>query len=706
MKNTKLREKIEFANVKDLVEKVGDMYKGDYVYTVLASGYTDVNGAYSLEISNDLFSQYSDVYFRINLEAYTFKVRSGWHTFAYYFDKKISDIADAGDTINFSPCVVYSESLKIYKATYVHQSMVIAERFAKEMGFETTNKIRVAYPAGDKNNTDSNSLSNSAFCWGDVIDNCYCAIGWHNYNDTNTVVHEYSHYIQCSLGNYGEPLHEIILEWPKHNPDDNQYLVKGDKSFAMHLTWTEGWGYAFAVMAQRYYKNEYVLLNDGKNDTYQTYISTPNNNTYLGEFQEKSINVFLWSLVDEGLVNSDINYDEFALDYKLPWTPQEWWNMTTISGTYRLPDFINLIENESYNFNLNLDYQSIREYLYDKLTLFNIAPEIVSATPSVPNASPVITWNPNGSPSANGKYYANNKFVIRLWDENWNQLYEYEKTILNVDRFTNCTHQIPNDIWNQTISGKDCLTIFYISIEGYRVDDVNDIYATSGPYSSKYYVYRLNKGHQTSYTDLLDGTHRYECITCGINTVIEHQIQHRNDVGYHRIVCDLCGYSNMSASHNYTDYYKNETYHILKCDDCGYVNDNNHYYGAVCNSKDSTYHTYECTTCGYLKYEKHTSQYTNLDSDPNYHGIICTKCNYSSNKGLHDWGYRIINNQRHEKYCLDCGYSAGRSLHVLKSTEAGRYKQCTICGIWVDTGLNDIFPIQGLPPKDPEEETE
>ena len=33
MKNTKLREKIEFANVKDLVEKVGDMYKGDYVYT-------------------------------------------------------------------------------------------------------------------------------------------------------------------------------------------------------------------------------------------------------------------------------------------------------------------------------------------------------------------------------------------------------------------------------------------------------------------------------------------------------------------------------------------------------------------------------------------------------------------------------------------------------------------------------------------------
>ncbi|MBQ6702840.1 MAG: AMP-binding protein [Clostridia bacterium] len=33
MKNTKLREKVEFKNVKDLVERVADMYRGDYVYS-------------------------------------------------------------------------------------------------------------------------------------------------------------------------------------------------------------------------------------------------------------------------------------------------------------------------------------------------------------------------------------------------------------------------------------------------------------------------------------------------------------------------------------------------------------------------------------------------------------------------------------------------------------------------------------------------
>ena len=126
--------------------------KNNYDYITLDSDYTDATGYYDLEISNNVFSQYSDIYFRISLEAYTFKVRSGWHTFAYYFDKKLSEEIDAGDIIDFSPDILCDTSLKIYKATYVHQSMVIAERFAKEMGFETTNKIRVAYPAGDKNN--------------------------------------------------------------------------------------------------------------------------------------------------------------------------------------------------------------------------------------------------------------------------------------------------------------------------------------------------------------------------------------------------------------------------------------------------------------------------------------------------------------------------------------------------------------------------
>ena len=342
--------------------------KTDYEYIVLASGYTGVNGDYSLQISNNTFSNYTDVYFRINLEGYTFKVRSGWHTFAYYFDQKLSGVINAGDSVTFSPNIVCDESLKIYKATHVHQSMVIAERFAKEMGFETSSKIRVAYPAGFDFNKEEWALSNSAFCWGRTDEDKYCAIGWHEYVNVTGIAHEYSHYIQCSMGNYGEPLWEILLENPTHNENVDLYSEKGDKSFAMHLCWTEGWADAFAVMAQRYYANEYVPL---WVNYYEIDMQNYNDNEYTGEFQEKSVKVFLWSLVDESKVNGNWGG---AGDYKLPWTPQEWWDMTTVSGTYRLPDFINLIENESYNLGVNIDYKQI--FHIPKIQITNIVMKV------------------------------------------------------------------------------------------------------------------------------------------------------------------------------------------------------------------------------------------------------------------------------------------------------------------------------------------
>ena len=119
---------------------------------------------------------------------------------------------------------------------------------------------------------------------------------------------------------------------------------------------------------------------------------------------------------------------------------------------------------------------------------------------------------------------------------------------------------------------------------------------------------------------------------------------------------------------------------------------------------DSNYHNKLCSNCGDIETtEIHEYQYSDLTEYK--HTKVCIKCGYSIPIS-HTWGYRNINDRKHEQYCIDCGYSAGVSLHTLKSTDIGRYKQCTGCGIWVDTGLNDIFPIQGTIPKDPEEETE
>ena len=376
-----------------------------------------------------------------------------------------------------------------------------------------------------------------------------------------------------------------------HDGKADYYTEKKDKSFAMHLSWAESWGYAFSTMAQLYYWGEYSTMS---NQNFS--ISTTQSDDYLGEFQEKSIQAFLWSLVDTTAVNCTTNTTGVVLDYQIPWTPQECWDMTTVSGTCRLPDFIDLIENESYNLGVNLDYKQIKKEVAERLTDYNIAPEITSVIfiGSDVTKGPRVSFNPNGSID-----HPNNKAVIKIYDENNNLLAQTGEIEFDSERFDICTLPVPQSVWNQVMAQWQCKPIgttkFNFSVEGYRDEyDDDDEFSKSGPYASQYFDKDIT---------------------------VPHNLQ--------------C----MSTS---------ETSHAEKCLDCL----------------------------------------------------------YQKNSASHTWGYRIINNQRHEKYCLYCGYSAGTSLHVLKATDDDRYKRCTICGIWVDTGLNDIFPIQGLPPKDPEEETE
>ncbi|MBO5715747.1 MAG: hypothetical protein J6S23_05080 [Clostridia bacterium] len=540
--------------------------KTNYEYIVLDSGYTRANGEYSLEVANNVFSQYEDIYFRVNLEAYTFKVRSGWHTFAYFFDEKISDIASPGYSLKFDPCILYDISMAIYKATYVHQSMVIAERFAAEMGFESDTKIRVTYPAGNKNNPNPNALSYSAFCWGPLETNKYCAIGWHNYNDVNTVVHEYSHYIQCSMGNYGEEWYEILLELPTHDPNIDLYANKKDKSFAMHLTWTEGWGYAFAALAQKYYQTEYVGLTN-----YVTNI--PFSGYYIGEFQEDSVTSFLWDLIDPMKTNWNIGVSSPVLDYQLPWTPQEWWDMTTVQGTYRLPDFINLIENESYNFGVDLDYKQIKEYIAEKLTLYNIAPEIISVDiNSVVTNPPIINLIINGSTE-----HPNNAVVVTIYDSSNKMLAKSDKIPVNKGHLEAFNVPISSDLWTEAINKSKCnpdgTTTLKISVEGYREDDTDDIYATSGPYTSKYYTINIAIPHNFQLVSSTSTAHTYGCTDCNYSVTSEHDMRLSMSISptEHGYKCHDCGYVDESTvgTHSY-DYwvFVNETTHRSECT-CG-----------------------------------------------------------------------------------------------------------------------------------------
>ena len=404
-------------------------------FNEIASTYTDDLGNYEIKVDSNNWSANEKIYLRVNLKAKTYEVSTFWFFPHYFYEYDLNQNISNGSTVAYDIRIKCDNDEDIYRATYVHQAMTIAERFAEAMGFESDNFIRVVYPAESGYYKVPGidypiSLSDMAFCYGDFDNNCIAAIGIDSYNNTKTIVHEYSHYIQCSLGNFGEGLPQVLFLSTHVETNDN-YEQKGDKSFAMHLSYAEGWGYAFSVMAQLYYLGQYSSMLNQENTIETSINSTDDHNNYLGEFQEKSVKTFLWSLIDKNAVNCNIDTSNATLDYQLPWTPQEWWKMTTIQGTCRLPDFINLIENESYNLGVDIDYKQIKEYIADKLTTYNIAPEItsISFTDGDVTAPPVLRFIPNGSVS-----YPNNLIVIKIYDSNYQLLAESEEIYFNAFR--------------------------------------------------------------------------------------------------------------------------------------------------------------------------------------------------------------------------------------------------------------------------------
>ena len=113
---------------------------------LIGSGFTGDDGRYTIVIDNEQLANGQNYFIRVWLDAKTYQLRMDWLIAHYYFDTEIQDNLIIGNTYTIDCNIEHQDTLS-YKATYVHQAMGIAERFAKEMGFETTNKIRVAYPA-------------------------------------------------------------------------------------------------------------------------------------------------------------------------------------------------------------------------------------------------------------------------------------------------------------------------------------------------------------------------------------------------------------------------------------------------------------------------------------------------------------------------------------------------------------------------------
>lgn len=562
------------------------------IFTAITSGHTGKSGEYSISLSNDKIPEDKDLYFRISLEGKTFEVKVFWFFPHYYYESNLGKISN-GDIVTFNPRIKCDNNEDIYKATYVHQAMVIAERFAESMGFKSENMIRVAYPAESitiEINGIPYSLSDMAFCYGDFWGNCIAAIGVNSYNNTQMIVHEYSHYIQCSLGNFGEGIPEVIF-MSNHDGYSDYYDIKDDKSFAMHLAWAEGWGYNFSVMAQKYYEEDYTEI---WGDNYHTSIST--STPYLGEFQEKSVKAFLWELFDTDKKTNKITDN---LDYQLPWTYQEWWNMTTVSGTCRFPDFMRLIEEEGYDESMDIDYKALREDIAYYLTKYDIAPKIKNITYTSGTLN--INVEVNGS-----KAYPNNCLVVKVFDENNNLLATSNEKYPNVGRHASYDILELDDLWSEVLSKCSCTdgqeTNLKISVEGYREDttdpdgsEIEEEFQVTGPYYSEYESFSFT--HEHTYSSVNAATHNRYCSGCETTTVQPHRFVYSkfNDA-MHFARCADCGYFQF-MSHNMVYEQVDGRYHEHHCSYCSHSEGNSLH---VLKSNGSTNRYQNCTACGAL----------------------------------------------------------------------------------------------------------
>lgn len=568
-------------------------------FVPVGSGYTNQDGKYDIDIEHSDILDGSTLYIRAKLSAETFFVASDWFFDHYYYEAELlQEGIEAGSHITAEDYTLeYSTDTQLYKATYVHQAMVIGERFALEMGMETDRIVRVAYPGGVLKSGIDDELEDMAFCGGNIFNTSYSVIGVDSYNDTEMIVHEYSHYVQMSLGNYGATLVDIALYDPEHYEYWDAYAKKENKKFATHLAWSEGWGYAFSVMAQKYYQSEYSGMKNY--DTTQTLINTYNHDDFYGEFQEKTVKAFLWELLDQSKIvyNPDAPVEE--LDYQLPWTPQEWWNMTTVSGTCRFPDFMRLIEEEGYDESMDIDYKSVREGISEYLTKYNIAPQINSITYT--SGTPTINVKVNGSIA-----YPNNRLVIKVFDENNNLLSKSDMIEVNRGRFDNFNLTIPTTVWNEVLSKCSCTdgqtTNLKISVVGYREDTtdpdgtaIESQFRKTGPYYSEYEELPIT--HEYTYSSVNAATHNRYCSGCETTTVQPHRFVYSkfNDA-MHFARCADCGYFQF-MSHNMVYEQVDGRYHEHHCSYCSHSEGNSLH---VLKSNGSTDRYQNCTACGAL----------------------------------------------------------------------------------------------------------
>ena len=442
---------------------------------LIAETYTDRYGGYSFVFESEqdlLIDTGADIFIMIYAESSTIKVSGILEnlltTYAVYTET-IYNI-DAGKTYTINARVSYakkqSEADPIvedmwHNAFYVEQGMLVGERFAIQVEgvHPQKSKLKVLYPF---------DYGSTSFCYGHkdvatilwalketlkqlfpslwlaleaanalgIIDtdniNGIAGINKDKFDQWDTLTHEYGHYVEGQSGNYGIGLFDLIKHSKEfgHFSEQDHFVDKTDKTFAMKLAWSEAWATAFAFIAQDFNKNEYTNVPDAGDTKYSdsvmrigsgeedTFVDNYEDYTFVGQYtnyygkksssgesQEDATIAALWDLFDGGVEQ----FDHLELGY---WA---WWRVTAegafqvYKGIFTWTDFI-------YNFQV---WYPKQDYLLGEILS---AHQIAPGNLSVPQNSVWYDSPPTLTFDRGGSYYNGNSFFMLVVYN-----YKYEK---------------------------------------------------------------------------------------------------------------------------------------------------------------------------------------------------------------------------------------------------------------------------------------
>lgn len=410
---------------------------------VIAYTYTDFDGYFSFEFDNpdawyDLENGGLDVFIRWYTQGEGVLVAQDLVFTFNYMDSRVDENVQTGSDTEFYYYVPYDDSSAVNKSFYVLQGMILGHNFAKQMGFSSILGLQVLYPIPPKEALSYYGLA---------------LVGDKYFNDFDTIIHEYGHFVEQMMGNYGASLPEILYNNPEHSSDVDHFEDKKQKEYAMELTWSEAWATAFAQIAQEYYKNDYIgedgIADRRDGEQYDTYPYIPQS----GEAQEDAVIAFLWDL-----------YDNVLNSY------QTWWNYTTREGTYTLTDFVNVVE--TY-------YPNRRGDVGEMMAAHQISPgnlTITNKTSVSSTTPPTLSWRVNGSLNN-----PNNLFQVVFYDKYGNYIYSSPAIASNQANNSTYTYSVTQSVWNQVLKNYGGSFTINIAVRAYRTGEF-----TSGPYISKY----------------------------------------------------------------------------------------------------------------------------------------------------------------------------------------------------------------------------